>query len=1030
MINLIRLNANIILLSYINYFKQGMDMNNQINQYQQRLFNKLFATLPSVRKAIDFNKEFNFDVKINHFYCFKNKDFWFTRGKKEGKYFFLFGIKDKPLKDIRGNDACLIIDFDSNIQFNDICLGLFSIKNGEIHILINYNLLKKRYPHINIFDLKLSNIKSFDNSLELDVIDLGDLNNDFIDNLEKLIKAASLIKTKNKSPQSKNKEANIQNVKKDSDECHICSKNKSDFKINSKLTNLKNIKPELCGKCIEKIVVSEFFTKISPLLKGNNSKELKIVKEKFGNDELFDIGLTLLEKYGIIKFIGVKRLLYVIDRNSYLIKKFIKYSDENNLLIDNIFQVNKPKRENNQINDEIEEDTVGDDSKKDESKQMEIVIQAISNGKSRKKAAELANIPRYKILHWYNDGIQGNDPETTFFYRRLNEIEGANKKLNNKMNLVLNMLKTGQHVSQIDFVNENEINVWIEKGKQNKMPYADFYDEYKAITEKQIKEYEIKEINRKIFLENFKSGKTKEESSKNADIDLSLLCQWYAKGRENIEPYVEFYNKCVFAKDDGKPKIPKLVKTDIFGNKNTITQMNDILEYMAMGKSEDEAIRFANVSKNTYKYWMNRGKQEFGKLYIQFYYYVNQIKYETYDEEELWENVPENKVIDPDIYAPLPEEYEKAFISSPMNQSGIAWVNKIGNKWIYTKQVNGKTKKFDDEDIYELHRKVKNNNHVWGIRDYDKARKIIDIPVDFEVPSKPQIEKEKVNEPTDIDPDIYAPLPEEYMSQFNQKQANKTGIAWVNQYGLKWIYSRTINGEKINIQDFDIYKLHQKVKKNNLTWGIKDYDKARKIIDIPKDFIAPETREEPIQLSSDILAPLPKKYLSSFNPNQKNKTGIAWVNKIGNKWVYQRRVNGLDVKFSDEDIHDLHDTIINNNQIWGIIDFDKANPIIESNQIKESEAQITTKPINPSNVVVNYIDKPMNEVDIIIKGLIRNNDLIKILSRLKLFEKNIKRIITTSIDNKVDIFIELEINKYLKNTFEEKIDDFGWNINK
>ena len=868
---------------------------NQINRNQQRLFNKLFATLPSVKKVTNFNNDVNFDGKISYIFYFKNKDFWFTKYENNDKFFFLFGIKDKSIKDITGKDTCLIIDFDQNIQFNSDCLGLFSIKNAELHILINNNILQEKYPYINTFGLKKTNFKSVNNPLELEVIDLGNLNNDFIDNLERLIKATFKI-------QSKNKELS-QNAK-------IAS---HDYKRHSK------------DKIEEKTVI------------------------------------------------------------------------------------------------ELENNTL---------EQMEIVLEAISNGKSRKEAAELAKIPRYKILHWCNEGRNGDKPEYTFFLRRLEELDRINKT-KNKMDEVLNELKNGKDIYQSRFFEVDEVNNWIEKGKQNIVPYDYFYREYDLIIKEQIKEYETKEINRKIFLENFKSGKTKEESAKNADIDLSVICNWYFKGQEGVKPYVDFFKACLSVKKSKKPKIPKLIKTDSFGNKNTLMNMNKILEYLAMGKSEDEAIRYAKISKTTYKYWMNRGKQEFGELYIQFYYYVNQIKYGIYDDGE---EDPQEKLIDPDIYAPLPIEYENAFKSSPMNQTGIAWVNMPGTgiKFSYSKSINGKKINFIEDDIYELHRIVKENNHVWGIRDYERARKIIDIPDDFVIPSKPKIMDANDNVPEEIDPDIYAPLPAEYGKQFIESKSNKTGIAWVNYVGKQWVYQRNINKNKIYFADENIYNLHQKIKENNLTWGIKDYNKASRIIDIPDDFIIPETKEEPIVISSDILSPLPEKYFSSFNPNQKNKTGIAWVNKVGNKWIYQRSVNKINIRFSEYDIHELYETVIKNKQVWGIIDFDKAKPIIESNQIEEEpqlpEPQITPEPIDSNTVTVNYIDKSINELDVIIKGVIDHNDLIEIFNRLKLFEKNIKRIIATPIGNNVDIFIELEFSKYLKNTFEEKLDDLGWNI--
>lgn len=121
-------------------------MDNRINRYQQRLFYKLFATFSSVRKANEFCDGLDIDVDIDSFYYVKNKDLWFTRGQQKDKYLYFFGLKDKLIKDISGEDTRIIIDFDKNTQFNDKCLGLFCTKNFEIHILINYNILKKGIP--------------------------------------------------------------------------------------------------------------------------------------------------------------------------------------------------------------------------------------------------------------------------------------------------------------------------------------------------------------------------------------------------------------------------------------------------------------------------------------------------------------------------------------------------------------------------------------------------------------------------------------------------------------------------------------------------------------------------------------------------------------------------------------------------------------------------------------------------------------------------------------------------------------------
>ena len=904
-------------------------MNDQINQYQQRLFYKLFATLPSVRKADGFSNDLNFDCVIDSFYYFKNKDFWFTRGKQKDKFLYLFGLKNKPVKDISGKDACLILDFDKNIQFNDNSLGLFSIKSSEIHILINYNILKERYPYINTSNFKITNFKSFDSSIDLEVIDLGNLDS-FIENIEKLINAASMIKSQ---------ENNSGKIKEYSDACEICSKKKSNFKLDSNLNNLKKSKPELCGKCIEKIVASEFYTKLTPLLKGNNSDEIKFAKEKFGNDQQFEIGLKLLEKYKIIQYIGIKKLFYTLDKNSYLVNKYIKYSDKNNLLIDNI---------------------------------------------------------------------------------KLDKFD-----------------KSPEETSD----------------------------------------------------DNFQENKIKKQI--------------------------------------------KIVKTDSFGNKNTIDQMNRILEDLSKGKSEEETIKNANISKNTYNYWINRGKQEFGDIYVQFYQHVNEIKSELdeplaidkegkpddnkesivdngiyepliaeYEElfnsmnqtgiawvnqdgsawvysrningkivdltantiTELYKKVINNNLIwgirdyelakkfidfpddfevpnmetegsfdniDDDFYASLSEEYEKSF--SSMNKTGIAWVNQIGSKLYYMKSVKGKNIKIASENIRDLYEKVKKANQIWGIRDYELAKKFIDFPDDFEVPSKPQVRKHDVDVEIELDSGIYSPLPEEYEKSFTSM--NNSGIAWVNQIGSKLYYVKSVNGRNIRLSGDNIYDLYEKVKKAKQIWGIRDYSRASQYIKIPKDFKIPKKQKKEIiqdtEIDESIYDPLPLDQLSKFNPNPNNKTGIAWVNKVGNTWHYQRQKNGKSVRISDPDIVKLHKKVIDNGQIWGIIDIDKAHKVIKTNSIDDEKPSKPVKQVKTSKVTVNYIGKSINKIEIFIKGIIKNKDLVDILVRLELFKGNINRIITTSPNKEeYEIFIELEINKKLLDLFEEKIKDLEWKINK
>ena len=284
-----------------------------------------------------------------------------------------------------------------------------------------------------------------------------------------------------------------------------------------------------------------------------------------------------------------------------------------------------------------------------------------------------------------------------------------------------------------------------------------------------------------------------------------------------------------------------------------------------------------------------------------------------------------------------------------------------------------------------------------------------------------------------MDSGIYSPLPEEYEKSFTSM--NNSGIAWVNQIGSKLYYVKSVNGRNIRLSGDNIYDLYEKVKKAKQIWGIRDYSRASQYIKIPKDFKIPKKQKKEIiqdtEIDESIYDPLPLDQLSKFNPNPNNKTGIAWVNKVGNTWHYQRQKNGKSVRISDPDIVKLHKKVIDNGQIWGIIDIDKAHKVIKTNSIDDEKPSKPVKQVKTSKVTVNYIEKSINKIEIFIKGIIKNKDLVDILVRLELFKGNINRIITTSPNKEeYEIFIELEINKKLIDLFEEKIKDLEWKINK
>ena len=174
-------------------------------------------------------------------------------------------------------------------------------------------------------------------------------------------------------------------------------------------------------------------------------------------------------------------------------------------------------------------------------------------------------------------------------------------------------------------------------------------------------------------------------------------------------------------------------------------------------------------------------------------------------------------------------------------------------------------------------------------------------------------------------PGIYAPIPEEYLTSF-RKQSNKTGIARVNITGKTFTYSRTVNGNNVLFREPTIEKLYSKVKSENQIWGIRDYSRASKYIDIPQDFEIPEikmpTKKDKKPASkpkNDIYNLFPKEEIT-HSLLRNSPTGIAWVSKNKNRWVYNRKYKNQIIRLSAENIRDLYDKVIANNGVWGIID--------------------------------------------------------------------------------------------------------------
>ena len=657
-----------------------------------------------------------------------------------------------------------------------------------------------------------------------------------------------------------------------------------------------------------------------------------------------------------------------------------------------------------------------------EEKIKQKIIELIENGLSLKDAAKEYENGKFEenILNWYESGKNNNENHMKFY-------EEVNKNIPDFFDLIKNgfSIKLACEKSNLDF---DDVKNKIDKQDEefiNKLIEAKILNKigtYPQISSTKDNERITKTMNE--FLKLSVKGYSSEEICQILNLSKDIYGNWISKGISNLdETYIKFYNKLKninsmkneikntllksFSKDilnklpeeydnfispshSGFAWVKKTEKEWIYTRENNGKiynySNNDIRELFKIVINNNQiwgvrdlekakvSLKNPVIPKNTSQedeYYIllplsenikNDLKQNH-EVYISGFAWVNKINDQwiyssTINEEvnsitaeniyELYEKVKiqnldwgvcnlknatyslfENEIntdYEPgydykDILKPLFPEIENELVKySKGNKSGFAWVNKSGDKWIYNRVINNKNVNISDVNIYKLYELITKNNYDWGVRDYIKAINTLE--------NEKMDSINKNNKLAIEDYDILTPLPEEYKLKYYSNQTNKSGFAWVNKFGNLWHYERSINSNHILIKNPDIYELHKKVISRNLIWGVHDYKKAKKSLE-------QENNNEKLKNEEfNILMPLPQEYEIFFRATKINKSGFAWVNKIGNQWIYSRNLNGSYVKIKDEDIYNLYEKVISQNYVWGVRDINKAKRVL--NQEKDN----------------------------------------------------------------------------------------------
>ena len=1020
-----------------------MSSKNKVNPNINKFFNRLYLSFQNIitieKSSILTKKEHK---KINFVYCNKNKTKWFAKTENKDENIFLFGkIKDEIPK-----PALLVLTFDKVSVYSPICSGI--INSEQIYINVQYFI--DNYPNFKT-ELTETTIDIFENghANSIDVIKLGEYNENIealLNNLDILLHELENyqpIENPEKTPVTSKNESeliNNQNIEQNIANCKICGK------------KLKKHEKILCKKCSKKRHAANILTKLLSHTKPNIPFTKKDLNEIYLEREINDF-IWSLQDFNLIK---QRNNEYCLVEQEILDEFIEKYS----------------------FLEEIKNQEVKKEVQKQLNKSCTICKKTLPISKFYKSKKTMDGFEDYckkckgyvtaaSYLKYLLDIVQ---PGEKF------KIDDLRSNYDNTMDLKGIIWK----LQEFDLINYDEDSE--EYYIENQEICQNFLDEYYidgSITIK-TKSKKTKELTQEeqmnIVIENIKLGKTDKEAAKIAGINLYKITYWFNEGKNNSsDETINFYKRYIEAKKEAKMNsFKKFYVIESFNTKQDLTiadtlrkqQMENILKELGSGSSLKTAAFNSSITYETLQYWYKRGKQNFGEEYREFFEKINILqspieapKVDENNESEIEINLEkDNKTSNQTghILDPLPDEYKDTFKSSKNNKTGFAWVNKVGNQWFYSRNVDGQTVKFSNYDIYKLHEEVLENNMIWGVRDIEKAKKslkeptiktntpistsstsliTINVPVNKKDKKSLKLLAERENrsmrdllteEANNIlnENKIIIPHNKPKNSVYLLFQIDEDLKKQVNNYSSNFndfwntALDNILNNDKTDsnidetIPDLDFYSTKDNVPSKLVTINVKVDKKDKKRLKAVSELS-----------NSTMKDLLNNEAINILNENQTlmpfNKTGDTTSLLFQLDENLKTQIETYSFK-NNKNTRDFWYTALHN---------------ITSNQKTDDTKSYTdnienNKKSSKTDIIITYVRQENNEIITIIQGLLNNTELINSLNQLKIFEDNISRIITNKNNEGIDLFIEINIPISYINKFEEIIDNLDWKINK
>ncbi len=271
-------------------------------------------------------------------------------------------------------------------------------------------------------------------------------------------------------------------------------------------------------------------------------------------------------------------------------------------------------------------------------KNIQDFISNIKYGFSIEESCELSHMDVAEVNYWLNLGKNEIDYCSRFYKDYENALETFKneksifEKKFKEIEIFLLNIKNGRTLedsSRLSDLNDNELNIWINKGDQNIVPYDEFsrkFHENLAFANNLKDQFNKNSAKIEHFISNIRKGHKKIIAAEKSNLDVSLINQWIFRGENDISPFnglsKSYEESKIFAKN----------KKQLF--ENSSNELGTFLSNIKSNKSEKVACIDAGLDLENLDYWIDSGKDRV-KCYIRFYLeYEKALRYANYDEKD------------------------------------------------------------------------------------------------------------------------------------------------------------------------------------------------------------------------------------------------------------------------------------------------------------------------------------------------------------------------------------------------------------